>query len=208
MPVKAPVMPAYSCTVQSCTGWFVGADVGNSTGTANIISAPLTTGIAANGMMAGVHGGFELYTGNFAASAQVFGTFDFDQNAAIGGLIGLKQEATYGGLVGVGYNLATAFGLGVTNSAPTIPVPQSLLQSLMAPQVLVGYVNRHDQGALASGLQVQALIANNWTFDGKWLNLQYNNSPADATGPLAMPGVTVSQKTENIFLFGVSWHHS
>lgn len=201
--LKAP--PAPSCTVTSCTGWYIGADIGNSTGTSNLVTAPLT-GIATNGMIFGAHGGFEFYTGNFVASLEGFGTLDFDQNFGIPGVGGLKQEATYGFLGGVGVNLASTFGLGVTGNSPTIPVPQQFLSSLMSPQVKVGWVNRHGQGALASGLQAQALIATNWTFDAKWLNLQYNNSTADSSGMISTVGV--SQKTENLFLFGVSRHFS
>jgi hypothetical protein len=204
MAVKAPVAPRYSCSITDCNGFYFGADVGNSTGTSNLITAPLVGGIANNGMLAGLHGGYELYNANFVASAELFGTFDFNQNFGMAGIGGLKQEGSYGVLFGVGANLASTFGLGVTGNAPTIPVPQTLLQSLMSPQVKVGYVNRHGQGALASGLQVQALIATNWTFDGKWLNLQYNSNAADSTGLASTVGVT--QRTENIFLFGVSKH--
>jgi hypothetical protein len=204
LPLKAPLPPPTpACTTASCTGFYFGADIGNSTGTSNILTAPLT-GIATNGMLFAGHAGYELYTGNFVASAEGFVSYDFNQNFGIAGIGGLQKNISYGFLAGVGVNLATTFGIGVTQPQATIPVPQSLLQSLMAPQVKFGYCNRHQQGAVCSGLQVQALIANNWTFDGKWLNLQYNNGTADATGLVAAMGV--SQKTENLFLFGVSRH--
>lgn len=190
--LKAPIAPTPACTLALCSGWFVGANLGNDGSNLNVVSNGLS-GVAATGLFIGGDGGYEFFNGQWYFSARAFVDYDYTQKAAP---VGPSDRLAYGAYVSAGYSLATLFGAASTGTPITLP--QQLLSSLMTPTIHVGTCRRHTQECLLSGAGVEALLATNWTLNADYFNFNYGASGGAGNG--------LKRANENEFLASVNYH--
>lgn len=199
--LKAPAYQAMPCTIASCTGWFVGANISNTGGNLDVIGTGLT-GIASNGFGLGVQGGYEFWNGQWYAAILADFSYDASLNANVAGVTpSWRDRLTYGGKVRLGYSLASMFGAATTGLA-TPTLPQQLANSLMTPYVTLGESWRHMQPALVSGAGVEALLATNITLDAEYLRYTYNQGGTAGN----VVGIPTSQTGDNEFRLSLNRH--
>jgi hypothetical protein len=203
MAVKAPVYTRSTpCTVTSCTGFFVGANIANAGGNFDIVGTGLT-GLAQNGLGIGGQVGYEFWNGQWYAAILADLDTDMSLNAqtTVGVPTNFRDRLTYGVKARLGYSLASAFGAATTGSAaPTLP--QQFLASLMTPYIVVGEEWRHSQPALVSGAGVEALLATNVTLNADILHYSYNQG--GTSGNVA--GIPTAQTGDNEFRLSINRH--
>lgn len=191
-----------TCTVVSCTGWFVGGNLANTGTSLDVIGTGLS-GIAQNGLGMGGQAGYEFFSNNIYAAAYVVGDYD----VSIQTPAAVTDRFTYGAGVRLGYSLASAFGSGVTSGA-SLTLPQQFLQSLMTPYIGVEEVKRHNQPAFVTGLGVEALVAadptghSSWTLNADLLHYSYNQGGASGT----LGALPVSQNGETVVRVALNKH--
>ena len=121
MAVKAPpVVPAPTCSLTSCTGFFIGGIVDESGGNFNLVATGLG-GIAQNQFATGLRAGWEYWDTKWYARAEIIGMYGIAQN---GNLPGQGNSALWsvGALVKLGYNFLGQSTLPVAASFfPTWP---------------------------------------------------------------------------------------
>lgn len=197
--LKAP--PAVSCTITSCTGFFVGGNLMNTGTSLNVIGTGLN-GIAQNGLGMGGQLGYEFFANSFYAAA--YGIVDYDVSLQTPASV--TDRFTYGGGIRLGYSLAGIFGANTGGQTPTLP--QQLLSSLMTPYILAEEVNRHGQAAIGAGAGVEALIAadptghSSWTLNADLINYTYNQGGSSGT----IAGLPTAQGTETVVRASLSKH--
>lgn len=190
--LKAPLAPVPACSLTLCTGWLVGANLGNDGSNLNVISTGLS-GVASTGLFIGGDGGYEFYNGQWYFSARGFVDYDYSQKA---GPVAPSDKLAYGAYVSVGYSLATLFGAATTGTPVTLP--QQLMSALMTPTVHVGTCRRHSQECLLSGAGVEALLATNWTLNADYFNFNYGANGSAGNG--------LKRASENEFLASINYH--
>lgn len=197
LPVKAAPIPfvnATPCTLQSCSGFYVGGDLLESGGNFDVIGTGLS-GLAQNNLAMGGHAGYEFWNGKWFAAFEGGADYGVVQNGALpgGGNHGLWDVY---GLGKLGYDFSGIFGAG-TNGTATPTLPQSIANALMSPYVILGVWDRPWGAGLASGAGVQALLATNWTLSVDYIHVNYNNANVNAI---------VSEQTENLVRASVDYH--
>lgn len=197
LPTKAPTSVPYltqQCTIQSCSGLYVGADILESGSSFNLVSTGLS-GIAQNDFAMGGHAGYQFWNGQWFAAVEGGGDYGIVQNGQIpgGGNSGLWDAY---GLTKLGYSLSSIFGAAATSTA-TPTLPQQLMSSLMSPYVILGVWDRPWGAGFASGAGVEALLANNWTLDVDYIYVAYNNANVNPN---------VNQQSENIVRGTIDYH--
>lgn len=194
--VAAPATPATDpCTQQSCTTWYVGANLINDGANFDVIGSGLS-GIAANGLMFGGDFGAQFWNGQWFAALEGDVEYDLTLNAPNNAGLGLSNSYALGAQVKLGYSLADLFGAGTSGSSP-LSLPAALQNALISPYVAVGVWDRPWGVGLATGAGAQALIAQGWTLDAEYLHVNYDNA---AVNP------NVNEQTENLFLVGINRH--
>lgn len=192
-PIKAPAATV-QCTLTTCTGFYLGADIIQDGQNFNVISTGLQ-GLAQNDLGFGGHAGYELWNGKWFFAAEAGGDYSVSRAGALPGSGNRGLWDVYG-LGKVGYSLSQVFGAAQSGQAsPTLPA--SLASALMTPYVILGVWDRPWGAGFASGAGVQALLANNWTLSVDYIHVDYNNANVN---PI------VSEQTENILKASVDYH--
>ncbi|HEX4041776.1 MAG TPA: hypothetical protein VHY10_08760 [Xanthobacteraceae bacterium] len=194
---KAPPATATSavdCVLTLCEGPYIGANIVNAGANFDVIGQGLT-GLASNGIMGGLHAGYEFWNDQLFAAIEADVEYDVTtNNGGVG--TGLSGQYALGGQVKLGYTLAQLFGAAASGQAvPTLP--QQLLSSLISPYIAVGVWDRPWGAGLLTGAGVQALIAQNWTLDAEYFHVNYNNAQVNPN---------TSEQSENDFMLALSRH--
>jgi opacity protein-like surface antigen len=194
---KAPPAAATSavdCVLTLCEGPYLGANIVNAGANFDVIGQGLT-GLASNGIMGGLHAGYEFWNDQLFAAIEA--DVEYDVTANNGGVgTGLSGQYALGGQVKLGYTLAQLFGAAASGQAvPTLP--QQLLSSLISPYIAIGVWDRPWGAGLLTGAGVQALIAQNWTLDAEYFHVNYNNAQVNPN---------TSEQSENDFMLALSRH--
>lgn len=174
---------AAPCTLQSCSGFYVGAQLAGEGGNADIIGGGLRNSVFAGGGLIGGAAGYQLWNGKYFAAVEIAGMYEV-QSAPGTNVDG--HRFTVMELVKVGIGLQGLFGPSVP-AVPTpaqgetgISIPASLLQSLASPYVQTGAVQRGGHSQWASGAGMDFIIAQGWNLDVSYLYLAPNDGlPAD-----------------------------
>src|SRR5947209_20038042 len=102
--------PAYvpTCTVANCTGFYIGGHVEGEGSNADIVGSGINGSIFAGGAGLGLHGGYQLWNGNFFVAGELGGTYDVGGTSVIGSLANVQPwSVEY--LAKVGYGLQGFF---------------------------------------------------------------------------------------------------
>jgi len=203
--VATPVKPlpraiAYPCTVTSCSGFYVGA---NLTGVGADVT-DFNTGVPANAFTSGggLGGqlGYQFWNGQFFFAGEVFGDYTA-LNLGTGN--GFRNTWVFGEVGKFGMGLSGL--LGQAQTAPTAPsqapvalnVPATLSQGLLSPYVAVGAVERPWGTGWAVGGGISYIISQNWNLDVMYLNINYNNANVNSV---------VTEQRENMIKLGLNYH--
>ena len=189
MAVKAPpVVPAPTCSLTSCTGFFVGGIVDESGGNFNLVATGLG-GIAQNQFATGLRAGWEYWDTKWYARAEIIGMYGIAQN---GNLPGQGNSALWsvGALVKLGYNF---LGQSAPSGGPILPTGLALI----SPYAIIGDWTRPWGSGLAAGAGVEGFIAKNLTVSVDAIHVNYNN---------ALVNPNIKQQTEDLVLGGMDYH--
>jgi|SRR5882757_2242788 len=199
LPVKAKsFLPTITCTVTSCSGWYVGVDLTGIGSNADIIGQGLGGSVFAGGGMVGVSGGYQLWNGTYFAAFEVGCSYD----ASTITTLAATQRYFCNQTVKLGGALSNIISLAQptpSQGGQAVGVPSSLASALLAPYVLVGSAERSWGTAWDTGAGAQFIIAAGWNLKLEYHYLNYGQSAAVQTGI----GVISTGKTENLIRLGV-----
>lgn len=190
--LKAPALAVPSCTLTSCSGFYVGGNIVDAGGNFNVVSTGLS-GLSSNGMMFGAQAGYQYWNGAWFGAIEADVDYGITNNVTLPGG-GNSSQYALGGLVKLGYGISGLLG-ATPGTPPTLPV--SLTADLISPYVALGVWDRKWGAGFVTGAGVQALIANNVTLSAEYLHVNYNNA---AVNPI------VSEQTEDMVRIAIDRH--
>ncbi len=198
MPVKAQPIPYVStCTVQMCTGFYVGGHLEGSGSNADILGSGINGSIFSNGAGLGVHAGYQVWNGNFFAAGEIGGTYDVGSKTVIGSIANVSPWS-------IDYLAKFGIGLqGLFNSGPATPsqgpvsIIQNLNAALISPYGIVGGRTRNFGSGLVTGAGAEYTLGGGWNAYAEYLHVNYNDTTAPA-------GIPVSIGTENVVRAGIN----
>lgn len=189
---SAPVL----CDVTNCTGFYIGGHLEGEGSNADILGSGINGSIFAGGAGLGLHGGYQLWNGNFFAAGEVGGTFDAGGKTVIGDLANVQPwSVEYLAKFGVGLN-------GLFNSGPPTPsqgpvsIIQNLNAALISPYAIVGGRTRNFGTGLVTGAGMEYTIGGGWNAYAEYLHVNYNQTVDN--------GIPVSIGTENVVRAGIN----
>ena len=189
LPVKIPFipLPAATCSVAGCSGFFLGAEFSGSGTGVNVLNLG---SLSANGNYMGADTGYQFYNGSYWLSAE--GEFTYDvapPTTLVGGGFTNKVFAFEG--VEIGGTLSGLFNI------PAITLPGPLAGAV--PTIKIGACqNGAHLSGYCAGAAAHFFIPNSkFTVDVSYLNAQYGTTTI-------APGQTAN--VENRGTFGFSYH--
>jgi hypothetical protein len=193
VPVKAPYVS--TCTVQNCTGFYLGAHVEGEGSNADILGSGINGSIFASGAGLGLHGGYQLWNGNFFASAEVGGTWYTGTQSAVGSVIGIDQRWSVDYVAKLGYGLNGLFNGPPAPSQGPVNVIQTLNAAMISPYFIVGGRTRaHNLNGLVTGGGIEYTLGGGYNAFAEYRHVNYN---------VTIDGV-VNVSTENSVTAGVN----
>jgi hypothetical protein len=189
VPLKAAYVPI--CTVAQCTGFYIGGHVEGEGSNADIIGSGINGSIFAGGAGLGVHGGYQLWNGNFFAAGEVGGTYDVGGNSFVGTVAAVKPwSVEYLGKFGIGLNGIFNSGTVAPSQGP-VAIFQNLNAAMISPYGIVGGRTRNFGTGLVSGAGVCYTLGAGWGACAEYLHVNYNQTTTAGIAP-------VSIGTENV----------
>lgn len=196
MAAKAQAAAATPCTVTMCTGWYVGGHVEGEGSNADILGSGINGSIFNGGAGLGIHGGYQLWNGNFFAAGEIGGTYDVGGKTVIGNLANVSPwSVDYLAKFGVGLQ-------GLFNSGPATPsqgpvsIFQNLNAALVSPYALVGGRTRNFGTGLVTGAGAEYTLGGGWNAYAEYLHVNYDQTVAGLA--------PVSIGTENVVRAGIN----
>lgn len=188
-PLKAPALAAVpaTCSVNGCTGAFLGAEFSGSGTGINVLNLGA---LSANGNYMGGNGGYQFFNGTYWLSAEVEATYDVAPPVGVAAP-GFRDKLFAFEGVEIGGNLASLF-----NIAP-ITLPGPLAGAV--PTIKIGACqNGSHLSGYCAGAAAHFFIPNSkFTVDVSYLNAQYGTTTI-------APNATAN--VENRGSFGFSYH--
>src|SRR5216683_896550 len=184
LPVKATPPPYMSvCTIQQCTGFYLGGHVEGEGSNADILGSGINGSIFAGGAGLGLHAGYQLWNGNFFAAGEIGGTYDAGGRSLIGDVANVKPYS-------VDYLAKFGIGLqGFFNSGPATPsqgpvgIFQNLNAALISPYGLVGGRTRNFGTGLVTGAGAEYTLGGGWNAYAEYLHVNYNRTTDGGIDP-------------------------
>jgi hypothetical protein len=179
-----------------CTGWYVGGHVEGLGSNADILGSGINGSLFAGGAGLGLHGGYQLWNGNFFAAAEIGGTYDVGGQTLIGDVAGVKPwSVDY--LAKFGYGLQGFFSSGAaTPSQGPVTIFQNLNAALISPYGIVGGRTRNFGTGLVTGAGAEYTLGGGWNAYAEYLHVNYNQT-VNGLAP-------VSIGTENVVRAGIN----
>lgn len=176
LPRKAPPVQAAPCTIQSCSGWYVGADLIGFTSNVDVLGQGVRNSLFAGGQAFGVHAGYQLWNGRFFAAFEAGVNYEVHPTSPgvensrnrVTGLQLVKLGAGLNGLLG-GMAVAPATG---SQSPAGVTVPADLASALIAPYLITGAMQRGHGTQSVTGAGSEFLLSS-----GVNLSLEYLYGP-------------------------------
>jgi hypothetical protein len=196
--MNKPPAPMPSCTVQACTGFYVGGHIEGEGSNADILGSGINGSIFAGGAGLGAHGGFQFWNGNFFAAAEVGATYDVGSSTTVGTVAGVNQHWSVEELAKFGIGLNGLFNSGsATPSQGPAAILQNLNAAMISPYGIVGGRTRSFGTGLVSGAGVEYTLGGGWNAYAEYLHVNYNQTVSSGATP-------VSIGTENVVRAGVN----
>lgn len=174
MPMLKAAPAAPSCTVTSCSGWYIGAHLDGMGTNADILGSGLGGSIFADGGALGVQGGYQLWNGNFFAAIEVGGSYYIP---ASGQPIGISSRFTGTEFVKLGYGLSGLFGAAApTPSQGPVPVFNTLQANLISPYILFGGDTRSWGTGWAGGAGAEYTLGGGYNLFAEYFHASFNKT--------------------------------
>lgn len=178
LPVKAvPAAAPVICIYGNCSGWYAGFGVIGDGTNADIVGNGINGSVFAAGGAMEVHGGYQLWNGNFLAALEIGAGYEFTTSKSVsvpalntGGSRFVGQE-----LIRLGYNFFPSSAAAVTTPSQS-PVPLTVPANLLAattPYFVFGGIQRRGKSVWANGAGLETVLASSWT-----MNVDYLYAPA------------------------------
>ena len=204
LPLPALEAPAVSsCTLTSCSGFYVGGNVVGAGSNMDILGSGISNSVFAGGGAIGMTAGGQLWNGKFFAGFEGFADYDVATNLQVTPGMGNQNRYLFGVIAKAGIGLNGLFG-GVATAPATpgqspipISIPASIASALLSPYVAIGEVWRPWGAGWATGAGADFILSQNWNLDLKYLHATYNG------GAIVNPGQ--AQKTDNLIFVGLNY---
>lgn len=202
-------LPNVPCTVQMCSGFYVGGHVEGLGSNADIVGSGINGSIFAQGAGLGVQVGYQVWNGSFffggeiGATGYASGNTPFVATVA-GNNVDARWSVDYLGKIG--YGLGNLFNSGpATPSQGPVNVIQSLNAAMVSPYFLVGGRTRSFGTGLVSGGGLEYTLGGGWNAFAEYLHVDYNKTVAGmgSGSPIIQAG-PVLIGTENVVRGGVN----
>jgi opacity protein-like surface antigen len=210
---KAAALPAAApCTVQQCSGFYLGVNLSGQGSNADILGQGINGSIFAGGGMLGAQAGYQWWNGQwmFAIEGGADGVVTSGTQVGAPGTTALAtvdNRLFAWQVVKAGLGLQGLFGAPTATATPgqtpaPIQIPQFLLASLAAPYVQFGAAERIHATGWLSGAGAIFVLAQNWTLNVDYKHVSYSGTPADPANGV----VTALPKTDDIVTVGLNWN--
>jgi opacity protein-like surface antigen len=179
-PVAKAAPFAYTpCTVQACSGWYVGAHIQGVGSNLDILGSGVNGSIFAGGGMVGLDAGYVLWNGVWFAGAEVGGDIDVTGGPVAGSPF--KNRWFGYQVVKLGRGLQDVFNFQAASAVPgqgptPISIPQSIASSLISPYVQFGAAERDGAIGWVSGAGASFVVAQGWNLDLSYMRVQYQGA--------------------------------
>jgi opacity protein-like surface antigen len=199
LPFKAPAYVTAPCTLQSCSGFYVGMGLSGSGTNADIVGSGINNSVFAAGGVIDVHGGYQFWNGTFFAAFEGGIGNTFQPNQPISAL-GAKSLTGYE-IIKLGAGLQGLFtqpsGTPAPGQAPAaINIPSQIASLLMSPYFVTGAMQRNGVSQWITGAGAEFLLASHWNLDLRYVY----GAPINSTSPLnGAPAL-------NLVTLGLNYH--
>lgn len=174
--VGSPTLPfnktlaAADCTISSCSGPYIGADlIGNGTN-ADIVGNGINQSVFSAGGIIAMHAGWQLWNGNYFAAVEGGIGYSFPPATAGGTVVNNNfKDHIYGEeLVKLGMGLNVFNQTSTTapgQTAGPINVPASLSSKLISPYLVFGGIQHNGVTKWVNGAGAEFALASGYTMD-------------------------------------------
>lgn len=184
LPTKAPsLLPAVTCTANSCTAWYLGAGIAGNGTNADILGGGITGSVFAGGGIPFADAGWQMWNGSVMLGAEVGGGYQLNTGSVANGVntnetgYDFYQEVQFGG------SLSTLFNI------PSTTPPSGLTADIMAPYVAFGADERPWGTGWRTGAGIKFALPNTHAFlDIGYRYINYGS----ATIGTPLNGITIS----------------
>lgn len=163
------------CTPTSCSGFYVGAQIGGAGTNADVIGNGVNGSVFAGGGITAFDVGYQYATGNWFAGAEAAVGYQFQTGATVQGLQGNGSGFLAYQIVKAGGNLGALLG-----SAAPISISPKLQDALISPYLLTGGVERAFATGWATGAGATFDISPRMFLDVKYMYVSYGPSQKGA----------------------------
>lgn len=167
-----------ACTPTSCTGLYVGANLGGSGTNADILGSGINNSIFAGGGIVGGTVGYQYSQNNWFLAAEASVNYEFQTQASINGVSGNANGFLGYEIVKLGGNVAALFN----STAAPVAIPPTLSNAVISPYILFGGVERSFANGWASGAGVTFDVGPHSFIDVKYMHVSYGPSSNAAFG--------------------------
>ena len=180
------------CSPTLCYGFEIGGTFAGTVTSLNVIGQGINGSLAGGGQSLGVTVDYKYFNGTFLFQPTLTAAYTVNGSPVVAGYSAPKY------MVAALMKFGTPFSTFFPASSPvnTSGFSSTLLASVLTPYFQVGLVDRPWGVGFASGAGIMGRIADQWTWDFSYVNVQYTGSNT------AAPGQTIPQ--ENLGLFTVS----
>jgi hypothetical protein len=180
------------CSPTLCYGFEIGGTFAGTVTSLNVIGQGISGSFAGGGQSLGVTADYKYFNGTFLFQPTLTAAYTVNGSPVIAGYSAPKY------MLAALMKFGTPFSTFFPSAAPvsTTGFSSTLLASVLTPYLQVGLVVRPWGTGFASGAGIMGRIADQWTWDFSYVNVQYTGSNSVA------PGQTLPQ--ENLGMFTVS----
>lgn len=170
------------CTPTSCTGFYVGGQIGGAGTNADVIGNGVNGSVFAGGGIAAVNAGYQYAAGNWFAAAEAAVGYQFQTGATVQNIAGASSGIQGNGSGFLAYQIVKAGGnlSALLGDAPPISISPKLKDALISPYVLVGGVERSFATGWATGAGATFDIGPRTFVDVKYMYVSYGPSSKGA----------------------------
>lgn len=195
-PIRAPgVFTPAPCTLQACSGFYVGVNVIGAGANTDLTIAPgFSSSVFSAGGMIGMQAGYQFWNGKWFIAAEAGIDYDVTNNIQVTAVTNSKRYFAFQ-VVKLGTALFDLGGQTSPTQAPVpISIPSSLASMLISPYVQTGAVERPWGTGWAYGAGADFIVGSGWNLDLSYLRVTYGGSPS-------INPVTI-EKSENLIKIG------
>lgn len=172
-PAPAPAvrfLQQQACTIQNCSGFYVGAGLTGNGTNADIVGNGINGSVFAEGGMIDLHTGYQLWNGQFFAALEAGVGYQYTN----GGVALAGTNVTGYEIVKLGYGLQglinNSTSTTVPGQAPTaITVPASIENALMSPYIAMGGIQTRGVSVWANGAGAEFWLASHYNLDLRYM---------------------------------------